>query len=145
MIANQSRLPPITLATDGVFLALLGGASTLMTFTTHTPALVDLFANPHVRAGWIESHALAFLVGLLLFHAARQRPSLSWHLFGAATHAMLGLTNLHCWAVFAPVGMIAQGYISTVAHFAFVVSHLGCIAALRRLGDETSDTVVPRP
>ncbi|OUM02779.1 hypothetical protein [Variovorax sp. JS1663] len=77
-----------------------------------------LSATPSAAVGFIEAHGLAFVVGLLLWHAA---PTRSWHLTATAVHLLLGTVNLAFWQFFMAADMLAVGYVTTLLHILFVL------------------------
>ena len=73
-------------------------------------------AAPHSGIGFIEAHGLAFIIGsLLLLNAPERR----WHLTAAATHLLLGASNIACWPIFAAADMMMVGYVTTALHIVF--------------------------
>ena len=71
---------------------------------------------PHTGIGFIEAHGLAFIIGALLLLSAPER---RWHLAAAATHLLLGASNISCWPFFAAADAMMVGYVSTALHIVF--------------------------
>lgn len=80
-----------------------------------------LQAAPHAAIGFVEAHGLAFILSVLLWHAQPVRYA---HLTAAAVMALLGVSNIVFWDIFASTGMTAAGVLITSAHLAFAALQL---------------------
>jgi hypothetical protein len=90
-----------------------------------------MFANaPYLAIGSMESHGLAFILGVLLWRAPAER---AWHLTALGIEVLLGSCNLLFWQLFVVNDMLAVGYVTTVLHWTFVALQLGVVAAIRRV------------
>jgi hypothetical protein len=76
---------------------------------------------PDAGIGFIEAHGLAFILGILLWHAQSLQ---SWHLAAAAIHVLLGTANLVFWQLFIAADMLDVGYVTTALHGLFLVLQL---------------------
>jgi len=85
------------------------------------PAGEILAAAPHAAIGFVEAHGLAFILSVLLWHAQPVRYA---HLTAAAVMALLGVSNLAFWDIFASTGMTAAGVVITSAHLALAALQL---------------------
>ncbi|WP_210214033.1 hypothetical protein, partial [Mesorhizobium sp. M4B.F.Ca.ET.019.03.1.1] len=73
---------------------------------------------------------LALIIGVTLSRIAYSR---TWHAFLAAVHMLLGTANLLFWQFFIAADVLVVGYVTTAAHFLFVVAHLAALAGTARL------------
>ncbi|QIA24167.1 MAG: hypothetical protein EOS23_32240 [Mesorhizobium sp.] len=85
---------------------------------------------PGAGIGFIEAHGLALIIGLTMWRIAY---SVNWHAFLATVHALLGTANLLFWQFFIAADVLVVGYVTTAAHWLFVVAHLGALAGAARL------------
>ncbi|RUX35054.1 hypothetical protein EOA33_36395 [Mesorhizobium sp. M4A.F.Ca.ET.050.02.1.1] len=84
---------------------------------------------PGTGIGFIEAHGLALIIGATLSRIAYSR---TWHAFLAAVHMLLGTANLLFWQFFIAADVLVVGYVTTAAHFLFVVAHLAALAGTAR-------------
>ncbi|CAN7514803.1 hypothetical protein LJR234_003760 [Mesorhizobium amorphae] len=94
-------------------------------------AEATLLANaPGTGIGFIEAHGLALIIGVTMWRVAYSR---NWHALLTAVHLLLGTANLLFWQFFIAADVLAVGYVTTAAHFLFVVAHLAALAGAARL------------
>jgi hypothetical protein len=98
-------------------------------FFARGPVAAVVAAAPHSGIGLIEAHGLAFIVGVLLWHAASE---FRWHSAAAAIHLLLGTANLVFWDVFVASDMLVVGYVTTIAHWLLVVLQLAAAVSAAR-------------
>jgi hypothetical protein len=115
LILRADALWLLFAATGGMIADLTG------TFLGIGPQGSVLAAAPEAAIGFVEAHGLALIFGALLWRAA---PLRSWHLTGAAVHALLGTANLVFWKMFESADMLAVGYVTTALHIVFVALQL---------------------
>ena len=116
---------------NGVFLSLVGGAQMIFELLSHFGGIGPLgpiFTGSHYTIGFLETHGLAFLIGLLLIGVAAPAPKRFWHGFAACVHALLGGANLLFWSSFVYWGLVPMGVIATAFHGLFLVAQLGLYA-----------------
>jgi hypothetical protein len=87
-------------------------------FQGEGPIAVVLGSAPHAAIGFVEAHGLALIFAVLLWRAPAER---AWNLTAAAIHALLGVSNIAFWPLFAASGMLAVGYVTTALHIVFFV------------------------
>ena len=85
---------------------------------------------PGAGIGFIEAHGLALIIGVTLWHIAYSR---NWHVLLAAVHVLLGTANLLFWQFFIAADVLVVGYVTTAAHWLFVVAHLAALKGSTRL------------
>ncbi|XDD50752.1 hypothetical protein AB3N59_02835 [Leptospira sp. WS92.C1] len=103
-------------ATTGLFILDILGI-----FFGKGPASRLLEGQEYIGIGSLESHGLALILGILLFHA---EPTRSWHITAVAIHILLGTSNLLLWQIFVVVNSLPIGYITTILHWALVLIQL---------------------
>ena len=121
-----------------LILASAGGLATDIAgsfFGTGAEAVVVLGNAPGTGIGFIEAHGLALIIGVTLWRIAYSR---TWHAFLAAVHLLLGTANLAFWQFFIAADVLVVGYVTTAAHFLFVVAHLAALAGSTRLAASSS-------
>jgi len=79
-------------------------------------------------------------MGVVFLRASRTPPEAAWHAVAAAVHTLLGVANLLFWHSFVVGHVLWVGYLSTTAHFWFVLVHTVALATRRR-----SKSVSSRP
>lgn len=85
---------------------------------------------PGAGIGFIEAHGLALIIGVTMWRIAYSR---HWHAFLAAVHILLGTANLLFWQFFIAADVLIVGYVTTAAHWLFVVAHLAALTGIARL------------
>ena len=85
------------------------------------PIGIVLRGSPDAAIGFVEAHGLALICSVLLWRAA---PLRSWHLTGAAVHALLGTANLVFWQLFVSGDVLLMGYVTTALHGVFAALQL---------------------
>ena len=95
-------------------------------FSTGAQARI-IGSAPNAGIGFIEAHGLAFIIGILLWHAA---PVRFWHLAAAGVHVLLGTANLVFWPIFIAADALWAGYVTTTLHWAFVVLQLSAAGSV---------------
>jgi len=85
---------------------------------------------PGTGIGFIEAHGLALIIGVTLWRIAYSR---NWHAFLVAVHMLLGTANLLFWQFFIAADVLVVAYVTTAAHFLFVVAHLAVLTGSARL------------
>ncbi|RWE02089.1 hypothetical protein [Mesorhizobium sp.] len=99
-------------------------------------AEAELLNNaPGTGIGFIEAHGLALIIGATLWRIAYSR---NWHAVLAAVHALLGTANLLFWQFFIAADVLVVGYVTTAAHWLFVVAHQAAMAGSIRLAAPSS-------
>jgi uncharacterized membrane protein len=130
MTACRRRL----LLADGVFLVVVGGVQVvfeLLAYYSGAGPYGYIFEESPYAIGWVEAHGLAFIIGVLLLVVAARDLRRSWHVLAAAVHTLLGTANLVFWDSFIVFGMVPMGIAATVAHFVFVLAHIGAFGVSR--------------
>jgi hypothetical protein len=84
---------------------------------------------PDAGLGFVEAHGLALILGIVLWRAP---VTASWHLTGAATSGLLGVSNLLFWQIFAANDALAMGYLTTALHCGVAIGQL--VAATAAVG-----------
>jgi hypothetical protein len=120
-----------------LILASAGGLFTDISgsFFGSGPEAILLGDAPGTGIGFIEAHGLALIIGVTLWRIAYSR---SWHAVLAAVHMLLGTANLLFWQFFIAADVLVVGYVTTAAHFLFVVAHLAALAGSARLAVQSS-------
>ncbi|RUU02117.1 hypothetical protein EOD23_20350 [Mesorhizobium sp. USDA-HM6] len=90
---------------------------------------------PGAGIGFIEAHGLALIIGVTLWRVAY---SCNWHAVLAAVHMLLGTANLLFWPFFIAADVPVVGYVTTAAHWLFVVAHLAALTGSNRLAASSS-------
>ena len=113
-----------------LILASAGGLATDIagSFFGRGAEAVLLSDAPGTGIGFIEAHGLALIIGVTLWRIAYSR---NWHALLAAVHVLLGTANLAFWQFFI-------GYVTTAAHWLFVVAHLAALTGSARLAAQSS-------
>jgi uncharacterized membrane protein len=130
MTACRRRL----LLADGVFLVVVGGVQVvfeLLAYYSGAGPYGYIFEESPYAIGWVEAHGLAFIIGVLLLVVAARDLRRFWHVLAAAVHTLLGTANLVFWDSFIVFGMVPMGIAATVAHFVFVLAHIGAFGVSR--------------
>ena len=96
------------------------------------PAGQILASAPYAGVGMVEAHGLAFILAVLLWHAASAR---AWHAAALAVELALGTANLVFWQIFVATDSLPMGYVTTSLHWTFAALQL---AAIHSLSGETS-------
>jgi hypothetical protein len=115
------------LRADGYFLLLAGVAGVtadLIGYFFRSGPFAALAGEP-LTLGVVEAHGLAALLGVLLLMAEPRQARL-WHGTGAVVHLYLGLGNVVFWDVYARLGVVEAGVISTAAHAVLFVAQAKC-------------------
>ncbi|AZO70152.1 MULTISPECIES: hypothetical protein [unclassified Mesorhizobium] len=114
-----------------LILASAGGLATDIagSFFGRGAEAILLADAPGTGIGFIEAHGLALIIGVTLSRIAYSR---TWHAFLAAVHMLLGTANLLFWQFFIAADVLVVGYVTTAAHFVFVVAHLAALAGTAR-------------
>ncbi len=73
--------------------------------------------------GFAEAHGLAAGFALLMI-LRRKDGWAGWHLSAALVHTLLGTCNLIFWPLYAEVGLVPAGIVSTAMHVVFAVLQL---------------------
>ena len=89
-----------------------------------------LAAAPDAALGFVEAHGLALILGIVLWRAPA---TASWHLTGAAASALLGVSNLLFWGIFAANDAVVMGYLTTGLHGSVAIGQLVAATAAGRL------------
>lgn len=115
-----------------LILASAGGLATDIagSFFGRGAEAVLLGDAPGTGIGFIEAHGLALIIGVTLWRIAYSR---NWHAVLAAVHVLLGTANLLFWQFFVAADVLVVGYVTTAAHWLFVVAHLAALAGSTRL------------
>ncbi|RUW46827.1 hypothetical protein EOA32_30545 [Mesorhizobium sp. M1A.F.Ca.ET.072.01.1.1] len=90
---------------------------------------------PGTGIGFIEAHGLALIIGVTLWRIGYSR---NWHAVLAAVHVLLGTANLLFWQFFIAADVLVVGYVTTAAHWLFVVAHLAALTGSTRLAASSS-------
>lgn len=102
VFANMSapQFGHILLRANGLLLSVVGAVASVADLAGHFLGLgphgARLFGDPGTLRHF-EAHALAIIVGVVLFRCA-PRADNAGHLLGAAVHGLLGASNLMFWA-----------------------------------------------
>jgi hypothetical protein len=110
----------LLLSIDGWFLILSGGfglAADLASYFAGAGPFGPVFHGDPTVIGVVEAHGLAMLTGLAVCVKRAGNRGRYWHWHLAATHSLLGGSNLAFFAVFEQVGARAGGIAVTAAHF----------------------------
>jgi hypothetical protein len=120
-----------------LMLASAGGLFTDVagSFFGRGPEAILLNDAPGTGIGFIEAHGLALIIGVALWRIAYSR---NWHALLAAVHVLLGTANLLFWQFFIAADVLVVGYVTTAAHFLFVVAHLAALTGSARLAAQSS-------
>ncbi|WP_192385723.1 hypothetical protein [Mesorhizobium silamurunense] len=120
-----------------LILASAGGLATDIagSFFGRGAEAVLLGDAPGAGIGFIEAHGLALIIGVTLWRIAYSR---NWNAVLATVHALLGTANLLFWQFFIAADVLVVGYVTTAAHFLFVVAHLAAMAGSIRLAASSS-------
>jgi hypothetical protein len=122
-----------TLQADGLFLAVAGAigiASDTAGYFLATGPMASLSGSPQA-AGQAEAHGLAVMLGVLLIRGAALSNRRPWHVLGLSIHLLLGVVNLAFWPIFAQMGLVAAGWVTTILHAAFVSLQAACLYGAR--------------
>jgi hypothetical protein len=101
-----------TLYFNAVFLMTIGGVLTIFDIVGYvrgTGPMGEMLHDSSYAIGFVEAHALAFIIGVVLLLAAR-RPDRRWNALGLAVHALLVVTHAFC--LVAPAHRTAEGLMS---------------------------------
>ena len=82
-----------------------------------------IFRSSPYTIGWVETHGLALLIGLLFLRVAVPDGRHVWSAFAIAVHTLLGTANLVFWGSFVHFNLVTMGIAATVAHALFVAAH----------------------
>ena len=120
-----------------LMLASAGGLFTDIagSFFGRGPEAILLGDAPGTGIGFIEAHGLALIIGVTLWRIAYSR---NWHAVLAAVHVLLGTANLLFWQFFIAADVLVVGYVTTAAHWLFVVAHLAALTGSARLAAQSS-------
>jgi hypothetical protein len=135
VFANVSalRFGNLLLRANGLLLAVFGVIASIADLAGHFlgigPHGTRLLGDPGTL-GYFEAHALAVIVGVVLFRCAPREDN-AGHVLGAGVHAVLGGSNLLFWAAAEHYGMQTTVGAATVVHGVLVVAHLAAAAAKR--------------
>ncbi len=129
--ATAERFGKALLLANGAVLLLVSAFAGLSDLAGHFFGLgpFAMFEGNYDSIAFVEAHGLAFILALL-FIAHRAWPTARWNWIAAATHLLLGGSNLIFWPMFAQTGTVPMGVAMTAMHFAFIGLHT--IAALAR-------------
>ena len=85
------------------------------------PLTAVLRGMPGAGIGFFEAHGLAAILAFWFLYVGRKQPSpeRTWHFTAAATHALLGASNIALWQIFLVTDMLVMGYVSTTVHLVF--------------------------
>ena len=124
-----------------LILASAGGLATDIagSFFGRGAEAVLLGDAPGTGIGFIEAHGLALIIGVTLWRIAYSR---NWHAFLVAVHMVLGTANLLFWQFFIAADVLVVGYVTTAAHFLFVVAHLAVLTGSARLAASSHGTSI---
>src|SRR5215213_7188006 len=125
--AASLKLRKAVLYVNGIFLAMMGGLFgifDLLSYLFGSGPLGQLYYNVPMTVGLFEAHGLAFILGLLLLHAARVQPSGVWHLVGAGIHILLGSSNLIFWSLFLIWDVVTAEIVVTSIHWLLAAAQL---------------------
>jgi hypothetical protein len=118
-----------TLYFNAVFLMTIGGVLTIFDIVGYawgTGPMGEMLHDSSYAIGFVEAHALAFIIGVVLLLAAR-RPDRRWNALGLAVHALLATANLSFWSVYAEFDLVTMGVVSTTVHVLLVMAHAFCL------------------
>lgn len=130
---SPSRLGHLLLRTNGLLLTIVAAFSAVADLAGHFlgvgPHGTRLLGDPGTL-GYFEAHALAIIVGVVLYRCAAREDN-TGHLLGTAVHGLLGASNLMFWSTAEHYDMQSAVGIATIVHGVFVVAHVAVAAARR--------------
>ena len=113
------------LRANAVYLMIAGGLSLVMdfcgVFLGKGPSAYLMSRIGNAAIGFVEAHALALILGVVLWNVPVKRSS---HLLAMAVVALLGTCNLVFWGLFAEARAVTMGYVTTSGHWSFVLLQL---------------------
>jgi hypothetical protein len=112
---------------DALFLVVMGVfgiASDLASYIAGLGTFRSTFLNDPRVIGVIEAHGLALLTGIAGFAHASSSHTRYWHLHFAATHLLLGGSNIAFFSVFTVVEATIMGIAVTAIHFMFLFAQI---------------------
>jgi hypothetical protein len=129
--ARAERLGRTLLLVNGGVLVLVSAFAGLSDLAGHYFGLgpFAMFEGNYDSIAFVEAHGLAFIMALL-FLTHRAWPTARWNWIAAATHLLLGGSNLMFWPLFIETGTVPMGVVMTAMHLLFVGLHV--VAALAR-------------
>lgn len=117
------------LKTHGILLMILGSTMTLQTIIGYQKGngVLSFLESESLRAvGLFEAYLLAAYLGLILYVLSGKLYKRTWHLLAAGIHMILFVTNITFWEAYSLANIISIGYISTIAHFIFIIIESLC-------------------
>jgi len=114
------------LQADGAFLATVGIVQVVQELLGHFAGkgmLAAAFEHSPYTIGFVEAHALAATVGVLLIRFSESPDVRFWHLYAVLVHVILGGANVLFWDSFQAFGLTAMGIGATALHGLFIVGH----------------------
>lgn len=109
---------------DGLFLAIMGtfaGITDLASYFTGKGPFGPVYFQNSIAIGGFEAHCLAIITGIILVAKSKTPDAVFFNKTAIAIHSALGVSNLIWFKVFLDTNTIPMGYITTVAHFAFIL------------------------
>lgn len=93
--------------------------------------------SPVAAVGFHEAYGLVALAGLALAFGADARRRSRLHLVAAALHGFLFTINVTHFRLYAPLGMVTEGVLSTAMHVALAAVELAFAAGFAPTGQAT--------
>lgn len=126
-MTSQFGKPLVYLNAAFLIVASLGGLVTDIrgSFFGTGPEAVLLGQAPGAGIGMIEAHGLAFIIAVSILVVGYAR---RWHFMLIAVHMLLGSANLAFWDFFIISDVLIVGYVTTIAHWLLVFSHVLVLA-----------------
>jgi hypothetical protein len=122
----------MVLKIDGFFLVIMGtlaGVTDLVSYFAGKGPFGDIYYQNSIAIGGFEAHCLALIAGSVLVVKSKSPDAIFFNKVGAFIHTSLGISNLIWFNIFLETDTIPMGYITTFAHFLFIL--LNIIATLK--------------
>jgi hypothetical protein len=117
---------------DGIFLVVMGtlaGITDVVAYVSGKGPFGQTYFHNSITIGGFEAHCLAVISGFILVVKHRASDAVLFNKVAIVIHAVLGTCNLIWFQVFSDTDMIPMGFITTIAHFTFVI--LNAIAVFK--------------
>ena len=109
---------------DGLFLVIMGslaGITDLVSYFAGKGPFGKVYFQNSIAIGGFEAHCLAVIIGAVLVLKSKSQEAAFYHKVAIFIHSTLGVSNLIWFNVFLDTNTIPMGYITTLAHFSFIL------------------------